>query len=144
MNPNIKLYTSYFGKLSALKSVGIIPICIARGIPKFYNGPVLQSVAPYSWMLSDRVSREEYIDAYFNKVLVGVDPQKFLHQCSAISGGHDVALLCYEKPSDFCHRHLLAEWLESKTGIRVTEFGVSGEPWKVKKIKTEQLNLFDV
>ena len=23
----------------------------------------------------------------------------------------DIALVCYEKPGDFCHRHLVAEWL---------------------------------
>lgn len=22
-----------------------------------------------------------------------------------------ICLICYEKPSDFCHRHLVAEWL---------------------------------
>lgn len=24
----------------------------------------------------------------------------------------DIALVCYEKPSDFCHRHLVAKWLK--------------------------------
>ena len=28
-----------------------------------------------------------------------------------MSGGSNVALVCYEKPSDFCHRHLVAGWL---------------------------------
>ena len=23
----------------------------------------------------------------------------------------DIALVCYEKPGDFCHRHLVADWL---------------------------------
>jgi uncharacterized protein (DUF488 family) len=23
----------------------------------------------------------------------------------------DIALICYEKPSDFCHRHLVSKWL---------------------------------
>lgn len=33
-----------------------------------------------------------------------------------------IALICYEKPSDFCHRHLVADWL-NKHGIKVEEFG---------------------
>ena len=24
----------------------------------------------------------------------------------------EIALVCYEKPEDFCHRHILAAWLE--------------------------------
>ena len=24
---------------------------------------------------------------------------------------YDICLICYEKPSDFCHRHLVADWL---------------------------------
>ena len=33
----------------------------------------------------------------------------------------DVALVCYEKPSDFCHRHLVADWL-NKNGFECKEF----------------------
>lgn len=143
MNDSIKLYTSYFGKLSLLRQAGIFPICIARGIPKFYGGAVNQIVAPYSWMLSDKISREEYIDAYKNQVLKHVDPDMFYKQCVEMSQGKDVALLCYEKPSDFCHRHLLAEWLKEKLGMDVREFDVIGEPWIHKNPPVIQNNLFD-
>jgi len=36
-------------------------------------------------------------------------------------GKKDVCLICYEKPSDFCHRHLVAEWL-NKNGFRCEEW----------------------
>ena len=32
----------------------------------------------------------------------------------------DFALVCYEKPSDFCHRHLVADWL-NKNGYDCEE-----------------------
>ena len=32
-----------------------------------------------------------------------------------------IALVCYEKPSDFCHRHLVADWF-NKNGIECKEF----------------------
>ncbi len=139
----MKFYTSYFGKLGALYECGIVPICIARGIPKFYRGAVEQSVAPYGWMLKDGITREEYIDAYKHKVLTNINPIEFLKKCEEISKGKDVALLCYEKPSDFCHRHLLAEWLENETGVEIQEFGVIGEPWNPKNPPTIQNSLFD-
>lgn len=139
----MKFYTSYFGKLGVLRQSGIVPICVARGIPKFYGGAVEQSVAPSGWMLKDNVTRAQYIEAYFHHVLGRVNPVQFLKRCEAISGGRDVALLCYEKPADFCHRHLLAEWLQHETGIEVKEFGVVGEPWKHQNQKVVQNGLFD-
>ena len=32
----------------------------------------------------------------------------------------DIVLLCYEKPDEFCHRHLVAEWF-NRNGIYVVE-----------------------
>lgn len=32
-----------------------------------------------------------------------------------------IALVCYEKPTDFCHRHLVAEWL-CKNGFECHEW----------------------
>jgi hypothetical protein len=29
--------------------------------------------------------------------------------------------LCYEKPQDFCHRHLVSDWMRS-VGINIEEF----------------------
>lgn len=139
----MKIYTSYFGNIRKLYVNNITPICIARGIPKFYRGETIQTVAPYSWMLSGKVSREEYIEAYFNQVLRNVDIDQFINQLEKVSKGNDVALCCYEKPEDFCHRHLLAKWLEEKHGIEVKEFGVAGEPWDSKNPKTVQGSLFD-
>ena len=35
-----------------------------------------------------------------------------------------LTLLCYEKPSDFCHRHLVANWLRQHgAGISERKFG---------------------
>lgn len=39
----------------------------------------------------------------------------------------DIALIYYEKPSDFCHRHLVSDWL-NKNGISCREYvNESGE-----------------
>ena len=34
---------------------------------------------------------------------------------------YHIALVCYEKPQDFCHRHLVAKWFE-ENGIIVEEW----------------------
>ena len=139
----MKIYTSYFGNMRRIMGNNLTPICIARGVPKFFYGAKIQTVAPHSWMLGGNISREEYIRAYWDKVLSRVDPNQFIEECQRLSNGKDVALCCYEKPTDFCHRHILAKWLEEKLGIEVIEFDVIGEPWNPKNPKVEQLSLFD-
>ena len=38
------------------------------------------------------------------------------HKCD------NIILLCYEKSGDFCHRHILADWLEENFGYKVKEY----------------------
>ena len=35
----------------------------------------------------------------------------------------NIVLLCYEKPTEFCHRHILAESIEKEFNIIVEEYG---------------------
>lgn len=37
------------------------------------------------------------------------------------SPDYHVALICYEKPSDFCHRHLVSDWINLR-GIKCEEW----------------------
>lgn len=37
-------------------------------------------------------------------------------------GFQDIVFLCYEKPGQFCHRRVFAEWLQEKTGETVEEY----------------------
>lgn len=45
----------------------------------------------------------------------------------------NVVLLCYEKPEDFCHRHLVAWWLEKETGVAVPELTQYDRSMNVRK-----------
>ena len=36
--------------------------------------------------------------------------------------------MCYEKPGDFCHRHLLADFLNENLGLDIKEFEFKKEP----------------
>ena len=36
-----------------------------------------------------------------------------LKNLEKLAGGREeIALVCYEKPGDFCHRHIVADWLD--------------------------------
>ena len=111
-------------------------ISVARYSPRWYQGPQLLAVAPTSFMLSGACSHEEYLRKY-DEILSRLNPKHVVDAIVTMSRGRDVALCCYEKPGDFCHRHLLAEWL-NKNGFEVKEW----EP-KDKQEQNKQLSLFD-
>ena len=46
-------------------------------------------------------------------MLCSIGRQTILRKLEELSGGRDVVLICYEAPGDFCHRHLLKEFLEN-------------------------------
>lgn len=134
----MKIFTSYFGNSRKLKEAGVNMICIAIGKPRFIAGiPQMLNVCPTRYMVSGPCSREEYLKLY-DRILASQDANQVVKQIEMLSGGKDVALCCYEKPGDFCHRHILAKWITENTGIEITEFGVVEK----KEPNYEQASLF--
>ena len=136
----MKVYTSYFAKAAVLRKAGIVPIGIALWPPRFFRGISMKQVAPRRYMLNDSLTDDEYISMYRNDVLRFVDAKSFIRQLEEAGRGMDVALCCFEKPGDFCHRHILAKWLNEQTGIEISEFGVSDAASEVPQ--PEQKSLF--
>ena len=54
-------------------------------------------------------------------MLAQLNPKEVEKLLYWMSDGRDVALVCYEKPEGFCHRHLVADWL-NENGIVVKEW----------------------
>lgn len=131
---NYRIYTSYFGNLKKLSEAGIVPISIALWNPKWYNGQRIIELAPSRFMLSDACTSEQYVQMY-NQNLKNIYPRWLLEKIESIGKGKDVALLCYEKPGDFCHRHLFAEWFTEKTGIEIKEYEVPVEKKKPQYVE---------
>ena len=131
----MKIYTSYFANLKNLEKENIFPIGICCYPPKWFNGPNLGAIAPTPDILEKcKSSHAEYEKRYRAEVLsIFKDISTLINKISYISGGKDVALCCYEKPSDFCHRHIVAKWLEEQAGIEVKEFE------KTEEMKMEPL-----
>ena len=104
----MKIFTSYFGNSRKLKEAGIKIICVAIGKPRFIAGiPQMLNVCPTRYMVSGPCSHDEYLKLY-DRILASQDANQVVKQIEMLSGGKDVALCCYEKPGDFCHRHILA------------------------------------
>ena len=72
--------------------------------------------------LSQYWCRAFYIQHFQNEVLDKLDFKQVLKELSDkmksssyynINIHDSIALVCYEKPEDFCHRHLVADWFNS-------------------------------
>jgi gamma-glutamylcyclotransferase (GGCT)/AIG2-like uncharacterized protein YtfP len=118
----MKIYTSYYGNLKKLKEKNVLAIGISLGKPKWFTGMMYQVIAP-TYPILQMEDEKIYTELFVKKVLGLVKAKKVYDDLKMLSSGRDVAILCYEKPEDFCHRHLVAVWLEKNLNITVSEFG---------------------
>lgn len=133
----MEIYTSYFGFIRALKAFKVVPISIAVGTPRWFGGARYPALAPTWHMVKDNIGRERYIEEY-NEILSKLDPCSVLLDLDNLAKGNDFALLCWEKPDDFCHRHLVAEWLMENTGCIIREFSEPLEKEFCKTVKPKE------
>ncbi len=75
---------------------------------------------------------DEYIRSYYDLRLKELDVEKLLFTLNERFGS-DIILLCHESVDEFCHRRLVADYIELKTGIYIPEVCVE-KHGKVKKL----------
>lgn len=71
-------------------------------------------------ILTEEENNRYYIEEYYKQVLSKLDPEKIFSELN------NSFLLCYEDSLDFCHRHIVAAWLEIFLNIEVNEVIVEG------------------
>lgn len=117
------IYTSYFANIRNLPDT-IVPISICGEAPDAYKGLQYKVLAPkfrffQKWKLDH--DNDSYVESFKKEVLDTITPVEVETRLYKLFAGKDVALICYEKPGDFCHRHLVAEW-PTKAGIKCEEY----------------------
>lgn len=124
----MKIYTSYFSNIKKLPD-NIKPIAICRFPPKGYKGAVDKGVSPPAALLNkykyNKISKDEYIKEYITQ-LDKFDYIQLIQYWKSLVGNFDIALVCYESPDKFCHRQLLAMWL-NMNGLDVKEWSATKE-----------------
>ena len=148
--------TSYYANVKKIDKSQFEPVAISGDEGKLvgFAGRALRNLSPYpffrKWKAKENeiennfknnlISKEDYIkfkqenqDDYINKfyniVLKPLDPQEIYEEL-----GENAVLLCFEKPTNFCHRFLVAGWLEMALNIHIDEFGFENDI-EVKKNK---------
>lgn len=113
------MFTGYFAKLKNYQKANLTPISIAAKAPIWYKGDEYKKLAP-KWSFysewkngSHKGDNDYYIKHFKEEVLDKLDPEQVLKELEGFSGVSEdnIILLCYEKTGTFCHRHLVADWL---------------------------------
>lgn len=114
-----QLFTSNYSK----KGRDPKAVSISAKAPSYFYGRWYLYLAP-SWEIINGIkyggwTEADYTRAYLDLIVNerNLTPERVVDDLEDGS-----ILLCYEKPSDFCHRHIVAEWIESETGILVREW----------------------
>lgn len=122
---NKRIFT---GNYEECKIGNLISISGDRGKSVGFNGKAIPQLAPKRefWNIwhenIGKIPEEEntryYINEYYKQVLSKVDIEELLKD------EKDPILLCFEKGQQFCHRHILAEYIEMKYKIKVRDIKI--------------------
>jgi hypothetical protein len=109
---------------------GDMGVAICLYPPLDWSGARFPALAPdrhtFFAIKQGKITQEEYAKLYKENVLAKLNPQEIYNALKSN------VLLCWEDPGDFCHRRLVAKWLEEALGVEVPE-------WNSKDEKLEKL-----
>jgi hypothetical protein len=116
-------------------------VSIARSAPSGHRQPSYRAFAPgfSGW---NSLPYDRYKSLYFQQ-LAQIDIRQALEDVqSLVPEGVTPIVMCWERTGvgdDWCHRRMLAEWIEDETGLYVPEFDASAHG---HLIQTAQIDLF--
>ncbi len=84
-------------------------------------------------IISEEENTRYYIHEYYNNVLKKLSPKEVYEKLDGC------ILLCYEEENIFCHRYIVAYWLEITLGIKVDEVRMLDNGTLIKLAKPEYL-----
>ena len=130
------IYTGNFANEKKYVANGFTCISIALKPSRFFvSRNFMPELAPTYDMLS--ISDEAYVPKYA-EILKKINPEEILNKISILSKGKPAVLMCFEKEGDFCHRRLVAEWLQNLYKIEVKELGRMEQVKNPKKADATQ------
>lgn len=112
--------TSYYKSPLLLPSMNLVRI--STSAPKWFPYHLKPFPLLYpGWDLisqykTGQQNQNEARKLYETKILQPLNPQKIWQML-----GEDAVLLCWEKSGTFCHRRIVAEWLEKNLSITIQE-----------------------
>ena len=131
------------GNYNNVKSGNTVSITGDGGNAWGYFGPAYKKLAPrlttyttYSSKLEELQNMKddllnykeqienEYIKSYYETRLKYLDIKELLYALKE-RFGNNIILLCHENINEFCHRRLIADYIELETGIYIPEISIN-------------------
>ncbi len=91
-------------------------VAISLGVPRGWRGARCTVLAP-PLPLIKIMDPETFIPLYKAQVLDKLGPHKIIKDL----GGDNFIMCCWEDPGVFCHRRIVAAWMQKHTGVLVKE-----------------------
>ena len=120
----VKIYTTFFSNLHNIPDT-IVPVSICLKSPSDWDGLEYKKLSPKRSFFSlwkENRDNEYYSRCFDIEVLGVLVADNVIQELSTLTHQADeIALVCYELPNEFCHRHLIAQWLK-QYGYDVEEY----------------------
>lgn len=120
---NIK--TSYYWKVKDIKKEAL-KIAISLTAPYGEYDIKITELAPDKETLwnykADKINKKEYTEQYTKKLNFLFENKRLDEIMTFLKNQNkEILLLCYEGKYKFCHRHILAEFLNEKYKLKIEE-----------------------
>ena len=143
----MKIFTSYYGSKTLDRNRHFL-VQVSNSAPKGFEPDVKWEEVVPDWDTLVKPSKDGEITEFTYRTRYNTQLQSSafsivlaFESIAKQAAGKDIVLLCYEKPDDFCHRHVLAEWIKGwKTSFlsMVPEVELN----TIDELGTGQLTLF--
>lgn len=108
------MQTSYFAISHNIPNA----VSIAAKSPEFFNGKEFLPLAP-TWEIYSEYKKTKdrhiYTARFVEEILLPLDPHQLYEELQYS------ILLCWEAPNKFCHRRIVAQWLEDSLDVEIPE-----------------------
>ena len=129
----MEIATGYFARAKTYAEMGYALVSIAKVAPWFIAKDLTlydcDALKPTDEILELKDEPEKYELLYRKEVLgktSGIKIFHFLYGIAHQEFSSKVVLMCYESPEKFCHRHIVAKWIEETIGNKVAEVDIRG------------------
>ena len=120
----MQVYTSCFKFAKGLDDSQFFVVSISRFPPRGFKGYKCYDFAPSAALLKsfrNGLSKSDYSVKYRRDVLEAIDVHKVFEGLAVKACGRDIVLCCFEPAFNFCHRRLLASYVQEVWGYSIEE-----------------------
>lgn len=120
----MQVFTSCFKFAKSLDDSKFFVVSISRFPPRGFRGYKCFEFAPSVRLLKEYkegLRNDHYAYRYERDVLKKIDVHRVFEGLARMACGRDIVLCCFEPALQFCHRRILAHYVERVWGYSIEE-----------------------